>query len=127
MNFGIPGIRHLLEQSKGTRSSGMTSLQWLFGLCLTGLITSIHYKAPGWVIGMLAFFSVLAFLLFCGIYLCSFLKNPDFLRSERFTLQKMAIERGLYGDNITGTVNPETVSQERLLPGTSEQKGKTEK
>ena len=29
-------------------------------------------------------------------------QDPDYLRSERFSLSKLAIERGLYGDSLTG-------------------------
>ena len=45
-------------------------------------------------------------VLSVSIYLLSYvyyaLKNPDALRSERFTLSKMAIEKNLIGDDKAG-------------------------
>ncbi len=45
-----------------------------------------------------------ALLYICSYAFCLF-SNPDALRSEKYTLHKMAIEHGLYGDNVTGVID----------------------
>lgn len=46
-------------------------------------------------------------------------RAPDSLRSERFSLQKMAIEKGLYGDSLVGTVELPDVDDVVLLEADS--------
>ena len=41
----------------------------------------------------------LTFILFLFAYVFCLLKDRDALRSEKFSIRKMEIERGIYGDN----------------------------
>ena len=43
------------------------------------------------------------------------LTDKDALRSEKFTIQKLAIEKGLYGDSLTGTLDSKDVTDAKLL------------
>ena len=66
--------------------------------------------APLWVVIVLIIFAgvVIGFFLYAYRH---FLKadNIDALRSENFSLQKLAIEKGRYGDSLTGTVEPDVI------------------
>lgn len=58
-------------------------------------------------------------ILFLGIYAFSYLycllRNPDLLRSERYGIQKMAIQHGLLGDSESGLFDPSDQKSEALL------------
>ena len=50
---------------------------------------------------------VLAVFIFGFIYLL--FKNPDALRSEHYSLSKLAMEKGLLGDSVRGLLESQTV------------------
>lgn len=68
------------------------------------LIAAAQVKAPEWILG--AIFVVLA--LAAALYLFAFgfclLVDRDALRSEKFVTDKLAIEKGVYGDDQIGVV-----------------------
>ena len=45
-------------------------------------------------------------LIYFIAYCYFMVKSPDALRSEKFTLSKLAIERSVIGDNLTGFIDP---------------------
>lgn len=57
---------------------------------------------------MFGIISALSITLFLYAYVYSLIKNPENLRSEKFTIQRMALERGIFGDSITGQIKVET-------------------
>jgi hypothetical protein len=75
---------------------------------------------------MLAVFLCVFLLLFLVSYIYFGIKNPDYLRSEQYSLSKMAIERGLLGDNLTGLrdVNDPTSTALVIDRRSSEDSGK---
>lgn len=97
-------IRAIISQASasGSRSTALQPLGWLSGILTSGLILAASFGAPVWVLVSFA-------VMLCstvGIYLSGYvyyaIKNPDALRSEKFTLSKMAIEKNLIGDNEAG-------------------------
>ncbi len=85
-----------------SRSSVLNPLQWTLAILLLGLGILALSRAPAWIItgGAVGFFVSLAFLLFSyGFFMR---KNPDALRSEWYSLNKIALEKGLVGDNLQG-------------------------
>lgn len=97
-------ISALLSQATatGARSTVLQPLSWLSVILTIGITILPARDAPDW---LLILFSVL--LVFCILtYIISYvyfaIKNPDALRSEKFTLSKMAIEKNLIGDNTAG-------------------------
>ncbi len=46
---------------------------------------------------------LVAFAVFIWAYIYFSCKGPDYLRSEKYSLSKLAIEKGMIGDNITGS------------------------
>ncbi len=69
---------------------------------MSGIVGATYYGAPIWLLVTLSVFLGFCVVLFLGSYTFFAIKNPDALRSERFTLSKMAIEKNLIGDNDVG-------------------------
>ncbi len=97
-------IRAFLSHASSTssRSTALQPLSWLTGILISGLVIAPKWKAPNWVLILIAIMLGLTVALFLASYGYYALKKPDALRSERFTLSKMAIEKNLIGDNTTG-------------------------
>lgn len=104
-------ITHFFEQAleRGSRSSVVTMLVIVMGMLLAGLVFSANTVAP-WVSMLLSGMLGVTFLFFLFWYSFFALKSPDALRSERFSIQKMAIERGMLGDSVSGVVSESDVS-----------------
>ena len=102
--MAIEFISQLLEKSdvSGSKSTILKPITWFITFLVAGLLASLRFQAPEYVV---IFFMVLiglavsVFLLAFGY--CLF-KDRDALRSEKFSIQKMAIEKGIYGDNSSG-------------------------
>lgn len=52
---------------------------------------------------------MLVLLVFLGAYIYLLLRDPDALRSEEFSLNKMALEKGLVGDSTHGFIDPRVI------------------
>jgi hypothetical protein len=107
-------MRHFLDTAKtdSTKSSSLAPLQWLVGICFAGtyglaqVTGSVGIAAAGLVIvlGLCGFY--------CYAYRTQMQTNPDALRSERYSLSKLAIEKGLVGDNLTDLIDPKVIQAE---------------
>lgn len=104
-----------------TRSDVLRVLVWPILILLLGLLSALAAGAPKWVLLGLGGFAA-AFLL---IYLVSFVAlliyDRDALRTEKYNLQKMAIEHGLLGDSDTGLMRreiAETAGATKMIEGT---------
>lgn len=95
--------------AKGARSTALHALQWVMAILLASLPILLFAEAPDWLFYVIicAFAAVMVTFLIAYIYLL--FKDPDALRSERYSLSKMAIEHGLVGDSLSGLQEPETV------------------
>ena len=67
---------------------------------------------------MIACFIVLTLILLLYVfsYLFCLFNDRDALRSERFSIQKFAIEKGVVGDNLQGIVEIDTEKLFSLPP-----------
>lgn len=99
-------IRALLSHSdaSGSRSTILKPLTWLLGIILATLLAAFRFSAPAWFCYLLAGIAILAVLLFFFAYVFCLFKDRDALRSESFSLRKMEIEKGLYGDSDMGLI-----------------------
>lgn len=99
-------IKHISEGSsaKGARSTALHSLQWGLGLILAAIPSTHFVGTPNWILTFLVVMLGILFLTYIGTFLFLLFSDRDALRSEQFTLSKMAIERGLIGDNVTGLI-----------------------
>src|SRR4051812_29193440 len=97
-------IRALLSQasSSGSRSTALQPLGWLSGILTSGLVLAAYWAAPEWALISLAGFLGVTVFTYLVSYIVYAIKNPDALRSEKYTLSKMAIEKNLIGDDRVG-------------------------
>ena len=86
----------------------MSPLLWLAMLLLAALVASVGYGAPSWIQILLAVFTGLVVALTLFMYVWFAVKAPHQLRSEGYSLQHMAIDRGLLGDNDRGVIDVST-------------------
>ena len=113
---GIELIRSLLQQAtaQGSRSTALNPLGWALAIILSALLGSAFDHPPIWLTPILAVCAGTIVVAYLFAYFFLLVKDRDALRSERFQLSKMAIERSVVGDNIAGFINP--AEQPPLLP-----------
>lgn len=87
-----------------SRSDVLRALIWPFGILLLALTSGNYLRAPAWLMILFASLLVLLFLQYLFAYTFCLFKDRDALRSEKYHLQKMAIEHGLIGDDTTGLI-----------------------
>lgn len=115
---GTEGISQLLKKSaaSGSRSTVLSPLGWLVAIEFAGLAGALRYAAPPWILQTLVGLIVVSVLLYMAAYVFFGHKSPDLLRTERFSLSKLAIEKSVRGDNLAGLLDPALEVDERLLP-----------
>src|SRR5437660_10406471 len=118
-------IRAFLSQAKATggRSTVLQPLGWLIGTLTLGLVLLPLSSAPAWTLVLFAVLLGSCVLLYLICYVYFALKNPDALRSEKFTLSKMVLEKNLIGDNTFGLLEmeePVSLSHATALPPVKE-------
>jgi hypothetical protein len=88
-----------------SRSDVLKPLAWLVGILATSTIAAVFGKAPSWLLVLQAVFLGGTIFLYAAAYCYCLLRDRDALRSERYSLNKMAIEHGYFGDDRTGLVD----------------------
>jgi hypothetical protein len=122
--MAIELIRSFLQQANatGTKSTALSDLRWFTGLVLTALLIALKFNAISWILISLVVLLGLISVVYLAVYIFFALKSPDALRSEKFTLSKLAIERSVTGDNITGFIDPAVDKRALNLPATTPKK-----
>jgi hypothetical protein len=94
----------LLQQGihSGSRSTVVTMLGWMAATLASCMIATVTFHAPDWMQVFVAVMFGADFATFLGTHIYFALVNPDALRSERFSIQKMAIQHRLVGDSVSG-------------------------
>ena len=90
------------ERSGSAKSTVLKSLGWLLFLLLTATVSASKFSAQPWLTIFLAIMTGLTVLVYLAAYIYFALTDSDALRSEKFTLQKIGIEHGYIGDDLTG-------------------------
>lgn len=101
----------------GSRTDVLRALVWPNAMLLIALVAGATKNAPTYLLVLLSVLLVLFMLLYAGAYVVFGLKDPNLLRSERYNIEKLAIEKGLLGDSMKGIVNE--VGQMKTLLGQS--------
>jgi len=124
--MAINFIKELFERSdaSGSKSTILKPLTWLISILLGAVILLQKVSAPSWLIIFLVSIVGLTILIFFFSYIFCLFKNPEALRSEKYSIQKLAIEKGIYGDDINGTykLNSENKTKEIDASNQSEKK-----
>lgn len=89
----------------GSRTDVLRPVAWLVTILLGGAIGLQHVGAPSWTMAALIVLLFAIVLMYAGAYIYCLLTNPDALRSEKFAIEKLAIEKGVYGDDRVGIVD----------------------
>jgi hypothetical protein len=103
-------ISVFLDQAttQGSRSTILRPLQWTTLLLSLALIGALKYHAPSWL--LIALFIVLLLpviaLLIAFFYCLLSGKKPllEALRTEHYSIQKLAIEKSFRGDSDRGVI-----------------------
>jgi hypothetical protein len=78
-------------------------LAWAFGLSLSALLIAARISgAPQWLLVFLGVAVAGTGIAFLVAYFILLFIDRDALRSERFTLSKLAIEKSVTGDSLRG-------------------------
>jgi hypothetical protein len=110
-------------QGQGSRSTVLRPLGWLLALCATGSLGSVSVSAPVWLTVLFAVGAGLSILIYLAAYGYCLLKSPEALRTESYSIQKLAIEKSFRGDSLTGvvTIAGEQKSAQLLEPQDGEE------
>ena len=113
-NMAIDIVRALFQQAsaQGSRSTVLRPLGWLASICAGSLIALVEFKAAIWLLILFAIFLSVTVALYLWAYVYCLLTDKEALRTEKYSIQKMAIEKGYYGDSTVGTF---PVDQQSLL------------
>ncbi len=109
-------IEAFLEQAtaSGTRATVLKPLGWVIGMLIAAILASLPFSPPTWVLIMLAVLVCLTLLVYLIAYVYCLRTDKDALRSETYSIQKMAIEKGFVGDSIIGRLEPPLEEVESL-------------
>lgn len=104
--MSITGIRELLSRSdaSGSKSTILKPLTWFLALIIGGILSLLKFDSPVWLTIMLATIFCLGVAVFFFVYIYCLINDRDSLRSEKFTIQKLAIEKGIMGDDVIGII-----------------------
>lgn len=122
-------IRALFQQMVETssRSTILRPLGVVLSLLVPATILSYYFKLPQWLGASFACGAGATLVLYLIIYVLAFRKDPELLRSEKHSIQKLAIEKGFVGDSLQGVFELKNVSDRPRLAESSEASSDTKK
>jgi hypothetical protein len=88
--------------AQGSRSTVLRPLAWLFAICAAAIVAAVEVKAPQWVVVVFVIALALTVILYLSAYVYCLFNDRDALRSETYSIHKLAIEKGYMGDSLTG-------------------------
>ena len=99
-------VSALQEQMNATlsRSDALKPLAWLVVILTTTAVLLVYVAAPAWLLILTACLLAGAIAQYFIAFGFCLIKDRDALRSETYSLHKIAIEHGLTGDSITGVI-----------------------
>ena len=105
--MSIESIFSFLQRASahGSRSTVLGPLNWLIGIIVAAILGCLRYNAP---VALLLFFAVIigfGVLLYLVAYAYCLKKDPELLRSEKYSIQKLAIQKAYVGDSSVGLID----------------------
>lgn len=100
----ISSLTELLRKSaiSGSRSTILQPNIWLLTLVSIILFLLVFTDAPDYLIYIFTGIFILGVFVFFGVFVYCLFTDKDAIRSEKYSLSKLAIKRGIYGDSATG-------------------------
>ena len=102
MAGGVLSIFMQQASAQGARSTALSVLLVCLGTLLSSLAVAVYLHASLWILVFDAALVAINFVAFMFSYIFLLFRDRDALRSERFTLSKMALEKSLTGDTLSG-------------------------
>jgi len=104
-------LQQFLSQAtaRSSKSSALHSLIWAFGLLLSGVPIAAWATGNPWIWGPILVGAGIVLIAILVAYFYFMVKNPDALRTENYSLSKLAMERGLMGDSLNGLFDGNTL------------------
>jgi hypothetical protein len=102
----VEAVREYLEGRAEGKGSAMTPIQWIFATLIGGLVGARHAGLSESLLNVLVALVAATLLFFFAMYVIWMRLDPDALRSERYSLRKEELRRGLVGDSRTGLQRP---------------------
>lgn len=98
-----------------SRSDVLRALVWPMGILMAATLGLVVGHAPTWMLILFSTMTALAFILYGASFVFCLIKDRDALRSETYSIKKMAIAQGVYGDNKMGLIDVPTTSVARII------------
>jgi hypothetical protein len=125
----LPILTQLISKAyqSGYRSTILRPIYGLSALTISAIAIFAKVNVATWIINGLAIvlFVIIGVAVFS--YLYCLVKDRSALRTESYSLSKLAIERGIYGDDKVGIIKDDITSitpTERLIDNTGKLGGK---
>jgi len=114
---GLSLIQAFLEQAtaKGTKATILKPLGWMMLILISATLSAFYLNSPKWVGVLFSVFTCVTMVLYLLTYIYCLFKDRDALRSETYSIQKLAIEKGFVGDDISGMLQPEPDETKALI------------
>jgi hypothetical protein len=109
----------LREQMNATlsRSDVLKPFAWLIGILSAAFCISLFTKPPEWVLVALIVMLFASVCLYGYASLFCLFKDRDALRSEKYSLQKFALEHNLIGDSTAGLFKSDETQTAATIEG----------
>lgn len=98
-------FKHMAHQANsfGSKSSVLSCLIWALGTLLMALTGSIVFNADMFIkIGIFLLIVLIIIVMVISFLFCLFTGKTDVLRSEKYNISKMMIEKQSSSDSVTG-------------------------
>lgn len=96
----------------GSRSTILKPLGVALSMLLSATILAFYLRLPLMVGIVFGVFTGITLTLYLFTHMYCLFKNPEWLRSEKYSIQKLAIEKGFVGDSVQGIFD---LSQEPVM------------
>jgi len=118
----------LLEHAKSqSKSTILRPLSWLTSICVVAVLGAVRFSGPGWLLIVLAVSFCLTVALYLGSFIfCLATGQIDALRTEKYSLEKLALERGFRGDSTVGLFRIGKSTTKKQLPPPETESGEEE-
>jgi hypothetical protein len=106
------------SEANVSKANALTPLGWLIATLGGATMGLAYYLPPSlhWLLVILVFLIVALSGFFCFAYFHYMRHEPDALRSERYSIRKLEIEKGLLGDDRVGLRDPDEIESGVVIP-----------
>lgn len=97
---------------RGSKSTALQPLIVLISIWVASFVASLYYKAASWIVIAILAAGAAIVLVYLGAYIFLVVTNVDATRSEKFILERLALQQSRVGDDNSGFSNKQVTSYE---------------